>query len=186
MAGKWQANAASARPNRTALVRVLMPPKNHNSYDGPEPFPQCNFQKLRPIKDVQIPLSYQATIPDSVCNGKWTFAIDIGTGQQIWRTPVELDPDALAHACCGAINRGAATIYNGKLFRVTLDAHVVALDMKTGSQVWKQKFADFAEGYSATSAPLIANGVLITGMAGGEAAQSAAHHAERKPATTAE
>ena len=46
-----------------------------------------------------------------VINGKWTFAIDIGTGQQIWRTPVELDPDALAHACCGAINRGAATIY---------------------------------------------------------------------------
>ena len=103
-----------------------------------------------------------------VINGKWTFAIDIGTGQQIWRTPVELDPDALAHACCGAINRGAATIYNGKLFRVTLDAHVVALDMKTGAQVWKQKFADFAEGYSATSAPLIANGVLITGMAGGD------------------
>ena len=103
-----------------------------------------------------------------VINGKWTFAIDIGTGQQIWRTPVESDPDSLAHACCGAINRGAATIYNGKLFRVTLDAHVVALDMKTGAQVWKQKFADFAEGYSATSAPLIANGVLITGMAGGD------------------
>ena len=71
-----------------------------------------------------------------VVNGKWTFAIDIdiGTGQQIWRTPVESAPEAAAHACCGTINRGAATIYNGKLFRVTLDANVIALDMKTGSQ----------------------------------------------------
>ena len=103
-----------------------------------------------------------------VINGKWTFAIDVGTGQQIWRTPVEAAPEAAAHACCGAINRGAATIYNGKLFRVTLDAHVVALDMKTGAQVWKQKFADFKEGYTATGAPLVANGVLITGMAGGD------------------
>ena len=82
--------------------------------------------------------------------------------------PTDSAPEAAAHACCSAINRGAATIYNGKLFRVTLDAHVVALDMKTGAQVWKQKFADFTEGYTATSAPLVANGVLITGMAGGD------------------
>ena len=40
--------------------------------------------------------------------------------------------------------------------------------MKTGAQVWKQQFADFNEGYTATSAPLIANGVLITGMARGD------------------
>jgi alcohol dehydrogenase (cytochrome c) len=101
-------------------------------------------------------------------NGKWTFAIDVATGQQIWRTPTDSAPEAAAHACCGVINRGAATIYNGKLFRVTFDGHVVALDMKTGEQIWKQKFADFTEGYTATSAPLIANGVLITGMAGGD------------------
>ena len=103
-----------------------------------------------------------------VINGNWTFAIDVATGRQIWRTPADSAPEAAAHACCSAINRGAATIYNGKLFRVTLDAHVVALDMKTGKQVWKQKFADFNEGYTATGAPLVANGVLITGMAGGD------------------
>src|SRR6185369_7421835 len=67
-----------------------------------------------------------------------------------------------------AITRGAATIYNGKLFRVTIDNHVVALDMKTGKQLWNQKFADAKEGYYATSAPIVANGVLISGMAGGE------------------
>ena len=40
--------------------------------------------------------------------------------------------------------------------------------MKTGKEVWKQKFADWREGYYATGAPIIANGVLISGMAGGE------------------
>ena len=85
-------------------------------------------------------------------------------------------PADLAHAgasssrACSAraITRGAATIYNGKLFRVTIDNHVLALDMKTGKQIWNQKFADAKEGYYATSAPIVANGVLISGMAGGE------------------
>ena len=134
-----------------------------------------NIKRLVPIWSTSLMNDQgelaQPTIYNGVMyaiNGKWTFAIDIATGQQIWRTPVDSAPEAAAHACCGAINRGAATIYNGKLFRVTLDAHVVALDMKTGAEVWRQQFADFNEGYSATSAPLVANGVLITGMAGGD------------------
>ena len=99
-------------------------------------------------------------------NGKWTFAIDVETGQQIWRTPVQLEPGTpRANA---ALNRGAPTIYNGKLFRITVDNYLVALDMKTGRVVWTKKFADWKEGYYASSAPIVANGVLISGMAGGE------------------
>jgi alcohol dehydrogenase (cytochrome c) len=100
-----------------------------------------------------------------VINGKWTFAIDVETGRQIWRTPVEVDPDMKR---ADPVTRGAATIYGGKLFRVTIDNNLVALDMKTGKQVWKQKFADWHEGYYATSAPIVANGAVISGMAGGE------------------
>ncbi len=103
-----------------------------------------------------------------VINGKWTFAIDVETGKQIWRTPVQIDPGVQRVAPFGAINRGAATIYNGKLFRVTIDNHLVALDMKTGKELWNQTFADFREGYTATGAPIVANGVVISGMAGGE------------------
>ena len=99
-----------------------------------------------------------------VINGKWTFAIDVATGRQIWRTPVELEKGVTR----AAFTRGAATIYNGKVFRVTVDNHVLALDMKTGKQVWNERFADWKEGYYATSAPIVANGVLISGMAGGE------------------
>jgi alcohol dehydrogenase (cytochrome c) len=99
-----------------------------------------------------------------VINGRWTFALDVETGRQIWRTPVELEEGTRG----APINRGAPTIYNGKLFRVTFDNHLVALDMKTGQQLWKQKFAERKEGYYSTGAPIVANGVLISGMAGGE------------------
>ena len=96
-----------------------------------------------------------------------TVAIDVGTGKQIWRTPVDWLPETPRVVCCGVSNKGAA-IYNGKVFRTTLDAHVVALDKKTGKQIWKQKAAEWKEGYSMTVAPLIANGVLITGISGAE------------------
>src|ERR1700738_1779395 len=58
-------------------------------------------------------------------NGKWPFAIDVETGRQIWRTPVKLE----AGVQRAAFHRGAATIYNGKLFRVTIDDHILALDL---------------------------------------------------------
>lgn len=103
-----------------------------------------------------------------VVNGNWTFALDVATGKQLWRTPVTYDRAVMRIANAGAIMRGPATVYNGKLYRTTLDAHVLALDMKTGKQIWKQKFADFKEGYKGVNAPLIANGVMITGTTGGE------------------
>ena len=104
-------------------------------------------------------------------NGKWTFAIDVETGRQIWRTAVEIDPERAAYRAITEVRR---PLYNGKLFRVTIDNHVVALDMKTGKEVWKQKFADAKEGYYATGAPIIANGVLISGHGGRRSRRRAA------------
>src|SRR5258705_10273607 len=100
-----------------------------------------------------------------VINGKWSFAIDVDTGRQIWRTQVKLEPNMPPRL---NYTRGAATIYNGKLFRVTLDNHVLALDMKTGKEIWNQKFADSKDGFYSTGGPIVANGVLISGVAGGE------------------
>jgi len=96
-----------------------------------------------------------------------TIAIDAMTGKEIWKTKVEYPKETPRIACCGIVNRGAA-IYEGKLYRTTLDAHVVALDAKTGKQVWKKKAIDFRTGYSQTVTPLVANGVVITGISGGE------------------
>ena len=124
--------------------------------------PAWNASLMNDMGELAAPTVYNGVM--YVINGRWTFAIDVETGRQIWRTPVELEPGITR----AAITRGAATIYNGKVFRVTIDNHVLALDMKTGKQVWNQKFADAKEGYYSTSAPIVANGVLISGMAGGE------------------
>ena len=124
--------------------------------------PVWNSSSMNELGELAQPTIYNGVM--YVVNGNWTFAIDLESGQQIWRTPVELEPGT-DHA---AFNRGAATIYNGKVFRVTVDNHVLALDMKTGKQIWNQKFADSKEGYYATGGPIVANGVLISGVSGGE------------------
>ncbi len=102
-----------------------------------------------------------------VSNAKWTYAIDAVTGKMLWRTAVKYDPATHSVVCCGNSNKGVA-LYEGKVFRTTLDAHVIALDQKTGKELWRQKVAEWKEGYSLTVAPTIANGVLITGCSGAE------------------
>jgi alcohol dehydrogenase (cytochrome c) len=96
-----------------------------------------------------------------------TVAVDAMTGKEIWKTMIDYPPETTKVVCCGIVNRGAA-IYEGKLFRTTLDAHVVALDMKTGKEIWNVKSSDTAEGAAMTGAPLVANGVLVNGIAGSE------------------
>lgn len=96
-----------------------------------------------------------------------TIALDPLSGRQIWKQDIELPQDAFKMACCGIVNRGA-TVYDGKVFRTTLDAHVIALDARTGKQLWRSQAADYREGHAMTGAPLVANGVLLTGIAGGE------------------
>jgi len=96
-----------------------------------------------------------------------TFAIDALTGKQVWRNTLEFAADVPKMACCGLINRGVA-IYQGKVFRTTLDAKVQALDARTGKELWKSTAIDYKLGHAMTVAPLVANGVLITGIAGGE------------------
>ena len=96
-----------------------------------------------------------------------TFALDAATGKQIWKTSVEYPAEAPRVACCGIVNRGVA-ILDGKLFRTTLDAHVIAIDAATGEELWRTNSIDYKQGYSFTVAPLIADGVLIVGISGGE------------------
>ncbi len=128
--------------------------------------PVWNFSLSNDMGELSQPTIYNGVM--YVVNGNWTFAIDVATGNQIWRTPVTYDRAALRVTTSGAYLRGAATIYNGKLFRQNIDGHVVALDMKTGKEVWKQKFGEWKESYAGIVQPSIANGVLISGMAGGD------------------
>ncbi len=93
------------------------------------------------------------------------YAIDAKTGKEIWQYDARLPEGILP--CCDVVNRGAA-LYGDKIFFGTLDARIVALDKKTGDVVWRKKIADYKAGYSYTAAPLIVNGLIITGNSGGE------------------
>ena len=92
-------------------------------------------------------------------------ALDAATGRQYWRYEHEL-PDDL-RICCGRNNRGVA-ILGETLYMSTLDAHLVAIDARTGNLVWNREVADHQAGYSKTAAPLIVRDQVVTGIAGGE------------------
>ncbi|MFT6451030.1 MAG: alcohol dehydrogenase (cytochrome c) [Halocynthiibacter sp.] len=93
------------------------------------------------------------------------YAIDVATGKELWQYDARLPEGILP--CCDVINRGAA-IYGDNVIFGTLDARLVALNSKTGDVVWNKKIADYKAGYSYTAAPLIVNGLVITGNSGGE------------------
>jgi len=93
------------------------------------------------------------------------WAIDARTGRQIWRYRRELPPNLTA--CCGLVNRGFGVL-GDKLFMTTLDAHLIALDMKTGAVAWDAMLEDYKVGHSSTIAPLVVKDKVIVGAAGGE------------------
>ena len=93
------------------------------------------------------------------------FALDAKTGKKLWKYEHRL-PEGIM-PCCDVVNRGAA-LYDNLVIFGTLDAQLVALDQSTGKVVWREKIDDYSAGYSYTAAPLIAEGLLLTGLSGGE------------------
>src|SRR5206468_10703054 len=80
------------------------------------------------------------------------WALDARTGRRFWSYQRSL-PDRIP-ICCGMVNRGFA-VYKDRLYMTTLDAHLVAMDMKTGSVIWDVEIDKYKRGYSGTVAPLV-------------------------------
>jgi len=93
------------------------------------------------------------------------FALDARTGRPIWMYQRQVPGDI--RPCCGRVNRGLA-ILGDKVFLGTLDAHVIALDAKTGNVVWDVIAADYRTGHSFTVAPLAVKNLIVIGVSGGE------------------
>ncbi len=92
-------------------------------------------------------------------------ALDAATGRVFWMYRYNNANEI--GVCCGANNRGLA-ILGDTLFMGTLDAHLVAIDTKSGMPVWKTKVGDSKMGYSLTVAPLAVKDRVIVGLGGGE------------------
>jgi alcohol dehydrogenase (cytochrome c) len=122
-------------------------------------FQSRSLEKFEATALVVDGVMYTVQAPNDV------VAIDALTGRVLWIYPYATSRDA--RPCCGRVNRGLA-ILGDTLYMGTIDAHLLAIDAKTGKPLWNVKVADAAAGYAITHAPLIVKDKVIVGVAGGE------------------
>ncbi|HYZ61955.1 MAG TPA: methanol/ethanol family PQQ-dependent dehydrogenase [Acetobacteraceae bacterium] len=96
------------------------------------------------------------------------FALDLNdNGKILWKYEPRQDPSVIAVMCCDTVNRGVA-YGDGKIILAQADATVVALDAKTGKELWHVKNGDPAKGETMTAAPMIVKDKVLVGISGGE------------------
>ena len=93
-------------------------------------------------------------------------AVDAATGDRIWEYRREFEN--LVGDWTDNTRTRSIGIYEDKIYLNTADAHIVALDARTGNVVWDQEVADNKLGYRYTSGPIVANGRVVAGMTGCE------------------
>jgi alcohol dehydrogenase (cytochrome c) len=95
------------------------------------------------------------------------YALDATSGRQIWAYQRPITPGLLGEAAGGA-NRGAA-VEGGRVFMLTDNAHLLALNKNTGKLLWDRAMTDWPKSqYSASGAPLVVGDLVMAGVAGGE------------------
>src|SRR5262245_53671605 len=94
------------------------------------------------------------------------YVLDATTGQEIWEYHSGIDQN-ISTVCCGWDNRGVA-LGQGSVFIGQLDGTLVALDQRSGEVLWKTQIEDWHAGYTITAAPLYYDGIVYTGISGGE------------------
>ncbi len=132
-----------------------------------------NVAKLRPAFVFQTGIVESMETAPIVVDGvmfvttsyNHVYAINAVTGEQYWHYKHKIGP--VSTYCCGPNNKGVA-VSEGKVFMGTLDAKLVALDAKTGKQLWDTQIADPELGYSETMAPAVVDGKVLIGTNGGE------------------
>ena len=96
--------------------------------------------------------------------GNQVLAIDAKKGDLLWRFKRPIPEDILL---LHPTSRGVGLL-DGKIYFAAADAVLVALDAKTGKEVWNTKVEDYTHGYYMSLAPLVADGKVMVGVSGGE------------------
>jgi alcohol dehydrogenase (cytochrome c) len=135
-----------------------------------------NIKSLNLVALIQtgMPASFETTpvvvngvmyITTPIVNRKMLImAVNAATGERLWEVTYNLGAFQI---CCGPVNRGVAAGY-GRIYVVTLDDQLLALDAADGHTVWQTSIVSSQNGYSETLAPQIYDGLIIVGSAGGE------------------
>jgi lanthanide-dependent methanol dehydrogenase len=96
------------------------------------------------------------------------FALDLNhDGRILWKYSPHQDPSVIPIMCCDTVNRGL-TYADGKIIIEQADTTVVALEAKTGQEIWTVKNGDPKKGETMTAAPLVVKDKVIVGISGGE------------------
>jgi len=96
------------------------------------------------------------------------WALDLANGgKPKWVFRPHPEKASQGVACCDVVNRGAMYA-NGHLYFTTLDGNVFAIDAGDGHQIWRTKLAEIAKGETITMSPLVVEGKVLVGNAGGE------------------
>ena len=93
------------------------------------------------------------------------YALDAGTGRQIWRYQHPRTRGTVGDQ--GGVNRGVG-VAGDRVFMVTDAAHIIAIHRFTGERLWDTEMADYKQNYAATSAPLPMGNLVVSGVTGGE------------------
>ena len=98
------------------------------------------------------------------------YALDLSKegAPMIWSHTPEQPADVIPIACCDVVNRGLAYHPSGKLYIQLLVGDLLALDAKTGQQIFRVKNADYKRGETMTNAPIVIKDIVIAGISGGE------------------
>jgi alcohol dehydrogenase (cytochrome c) len=164
------------------LVNATKEPQNWFTYSGNYHSTRHSLlDQITPgnVKDLKLKWVYQAPVAGNwqstplVVDGVMYFtqrpndviALDPVTGRVFWTYRYTPDPNRIV--CCGANNRGLG-IHGDTLFMGTLDAHLIAIDAKSGRPMWTTQVAQTKSGYSITLAPLVVKDKVIIGVGGGE------------------
>jgi quinohemoprotein ethanol dehydrogenase len=94
------------------------------------------------------------------------FAVDVESGAIRWKYDSGIS-QKISTVCCGWLSRGVA-IGEGKIYVGQLDGDLVALDQETGEVAWRTQVGSWRNGFTITAAPLYYDGMVITGVSGGE------------------
>ncbi len=134
-------------------------PENVKTVEQKWVFQAESLQKFETSPLVIDGIMYLTQPPNDV------IALDGKTGRAYWIYQYRPAPES--RVCCGQVNRGLAVL-GDVLFMATIDAHLVAIDVRSGKPLWNTKVADYDAGYAMTLAPLVVKDKVIVGVAGGE------------------
>jgi alcohol dehydrogenase (cytochrome c) len=154
----WLTYSGSNMSQRHSLLTQITP-ANVKDLELKWVFQSRSLEKHEVTPLVVNGIMYTIQSPNDV------IALNAATGARIWSYSHK--PDPAARNCCGNLTRGLA-ILGDKLFLAAFDAMMIAIDAKTGKELWKTVAADPKQGYAFTHAPLVIKDKVIAGTAGGE------------------